>query len=181
MKKFVISYLLDIVSDNPDDYTRISIQEAETPIGALKKVVIGALNVKESAYVDQVNQVSEDLSMKDAFAKFMEFGYCFSQIREWGVPDEQDKVEKPYLAYDGINSEYEEFATIEEAEKFLEESFLDQDEGYHPDLESCKIYKLEKQVKLHVIDRADDYTTEQWLAKYSAEYDEIWTHEFISI
>lgn len=38
---------------------------------------------------------------------------------------------KKYLAFDGINFEYEDFETIEEAQKWLEECFLDSDEGYY--------------------------------------------------
>ena len=46
---------------------------------------------------------------------------------------------KKYLAFDGINCEYKPFETIEEARKWLEECFYNDGEGYHPDLESCKI------------------------------------------
>ena len=59
---------------------------------------------------------------------------------------------KKYLAYDGINCEYENFNTIEEARKWLVEAFLDSSYGYHPDLKSCAIYKLEETVDYDVID-----------------------------
>jgi len=50
-------------------------------------------------------------------------------------------MKNKYLAYDGINGEYESFDSIELAEKWLEEAFMDGGE-IHPDWESCKIYEL---------------------------------------
>lgn len=71
---------------------------------------------------------------------------------------------KKYLAHNPINWEFEEFETIEEARLFLEESFLDSDEGYHPDTRDCKIYQLVETVELNLIDKKSNY-------KYSDEDD----------
>jgi hypothetical protein len=71
---------------------------------------------------------------------------------------------KAYLAHDPINGEHEEFETIEEAREFLEESFLDSDEGYHPDASTCRIYKLIETVKMTVVDEKSNY-------KYDSEDD----------
>ena len=96
---------------------------------------------------------------------------------------------KRYLAFDGINSEYERFETIEEARSYLEDGFLDRDEGYHPDLTLCVIYELKETVSYEVIDRkenykyineedipADDKESEAWGWGY--DIDEIWQHKF---
>lgn len=97
-----------------------------------------------------------------------------------------------YLAFDGINCEYKHFETIEEAQKYLEEIFLDSAEGYHPDMEGCKIFKLVETVGYDVIDSKENYKyededdipeddneNEAW--PHSSEFDEIWKHKFIPV
>ena len=86
---------------------------------------------------------------------------------------------KKYLAYNGIDSEYEDFDTIKEAREYLEECFLDRDEGYHPDLESCCIFCLEEKVEYKVIAEREYYTNEEWEEEYNSNFDEIWEHKFI--
>lgn len=99
---------------------------------------------------------------------------------------------KKYLAYDGINCEYENFNTIEEARKWLVEAFLDSSDGYHPDLKSCAIYKLEETVDYDVIDSKDNYKymyddeipeddeeSEAW--PVDVVFDEIWKHKFVKV
>ena len=99
---------------------------------------------------------------------------------------------KKYLAFDGINCDYEEFETIAEAEKWLEEIFLDSDEGYHPDMESCKIFELRATVDYDVIDSKENYKyiyeddipeddeeSEPW--PYNTDFDEIWKHKFVAV
>lgn len=99
---------------------------------------------------------------------------------------------KKYLAYDSINCEYEQFDTIEEARKYLEEAFKDENEGYHPDAESCKIYELKEAVKVTIVDSKDNYKyldeddipeddTESEAWPYDNAFDEIWDHEFITV
>ena len=83
-----------------------------------------------------------------------------------------------YLAYDGINADHENFDTLEEAQKYLEEVFLD--EGYDPEMVSCKIYKLVQKVSFDVVAKKTDFTDEEWEEEgYSDEFDEMWKHKFI--
>lgn len=96
---------------------------------------------------------------------------------------------KLYLAFDGINGEYEEFDTIEEAREWLEESFMDSKEGYHPDAALCLIYKLEETVVLSLADKQENYKyiTEEDVPEdsdeecwpYPTQFDEIWTHKWV--
>jgi hypothetical protein len=99
---------------------------------------------------------------------------------------------KRYLAFDGINGDYEKFETIEEAREWLSDGFYDPDEGYHPDLKSCKIYELKEIVDYDIIDLKknykymyedeipdDDTESEAW--PYSSAFDEIWKHKFIKV
>ena len=99
---------------------------------------------------------------------------------------------KRYLAYDGINGDYEKFETIEEAREWLKEGFYQPEEGYHPDLKSCKIYELKEVVDYDIIDSKDNYEyeneedipegdTESSAWPYPNEFDEIITHKFVDI
>ncbi|MCK9220244.1 MAG: hypothetical protein M0P47_09375 [Bacteroidales bacterium] len=99
---------------------------------------------------------------------------------------------KKYLAYDAINSEYEEFETLKESQKYLEEAFLDKDENeYHPNLKHCKIYIQILGVDYDVIDKKSNYKyeseedipdgdddSEAWPFGY---VDEVWRHKFVNI
>lgn len=67
------------------------------------------------------------------------------------------RKEEPYLTYDPVNGEYEYFETIEEAREYLQEGFLDDDEGYHPDAEDFKIYKLYEKVVITELDNKENY------------------------
>ena len=97
-----------------------------------------------------------------------------------------------YLAFDGINSEYESFDTIEDAREWLTEAFSQPHEGYHPSLNDCEIYKLCEVVGYEVTDSKSNYKyeneedipdgdeeSEAW--PYDNEFDEIWKHKFIPI
>ena len=94
--------------------------------------------------------------------------------------NQQVESKEIYLAYDGINSEYESFDDLETAQKFIEESFLDTTEGYHPDLETCGIYKLVQKVGYDVIATRDG---DEWSDgnNYGDSVDEIWQHKFIDL
>jgi len=98
---------------------------------------------------------------------------------------------KKYLAFDAINGNYEEFETIEEARKQLEESFSCDGE-YHPDLKECKIYKLEEVVDYDIIDKKSNYKyvneddipeddTESKAWPYNSVYDEVIDHKFVKV
>lgn len=110
------------------------------------------------------------------------------------------KQSKPFLAFDAINCEYEEHYTIEEARKWLVDRFLSdcEDEGYHPDLVDCKIYKLVETVGYDVVDSKENYKYESYddvpefenvddadandsddVWPYDSAFDEIWKHKFI--
>ena len=97
-----------------------------------------------------------------------------------------------YLAFDGINCSYERFETIEEAREWLVECFYDEQEGYHPDLESCKIFELKEVASYDIIDKKENYKylheedipegdneSESW--PYDDAFDEIWKHKFMPI
>jgi hypothetical protein len=98
---------------------------------------------------------------------------------------------KKYLAYDSINSDYEEFETIEQAREWLVEAFHSPDDGYHPELVDCKIYELKEVAGYDVTDKKENYKyeceedapegheDEAW--PFSSEFDEIWQHKFIPI
>lgn len=100
---------------------------------------------------------------------------------------------KKFLAYDGINCEYEEFETIEQAQEWLKEVFLDADEGYHTELDSCKIFELKQVVDYDVIDSKDNYKymhdedipeddEESKACPFGGcDYDEIWKHKFVNV
>ena len=96
---------------------------------------------------------------------------------------------KKYLAYDGINGDFQEFETIEDAQKFLKEIFFDSDEGYHPDMKSCKIFELKQTVDYRVVDSKvnyktgyeDDFCDDDEIWPYNDDFDEIWEHEFVSV
>ena len=103
---------------------------------------------------------------------------------------------KKYLAFDPINGDYEDFDTIEEAQKWLTESFVDRDEGYHPEAEDCCIYQLIEKVKLTITDEKINYKYESeddiseddqkalddedfW--PHPIEFDTVCKHEFIKV
>jgi len=86
-----------------------------------------------------------------------------------------------YLAFDADNYDFEEFETIEEARKYCEDGFLNE-EGYSPDTEKYKIWQIAEIVELKTIAEKKDFTDEQWEEKgYSDEFDTICKHEFIPI
>jgi hypothetical protein len=95
-----------------------------------------------------------------------------------------------YLVFDGINSDYQEFETLKQAQEYLEEIFLDANEGYHPETTNCKIYILSQLIKIDVVDSKENYEyeneedipegdniSEAW--PYDNAFDEIWKHNFI--
>lgn len=105
---------------------------------------------------------------------------------------QKTKAMKKYLAFDAINHEYEDFDTIKEAQKWLEEAFLDQSEGYHPDLTECKIFELKQTVTYDVIDSKENYKyineedipegeegEEVW--PHDDMFDEMWQHRFVDV
>jgi hypothetical protein len=49
---------------------------------------------------------------------------------------------KKYLAFDATHCKYKTFETLEEAQIWLEERFLNPDYGYDPYMNLCKIFKM---------------------------------------
>jgi len=100
---------------------------------------------------------------------------------------------KQFLAYDGINNHWELFNTIEEARDYLEEIFLDpNNDSYHPDLASCKIYQLVETVEYEIIDSKKNYkyfydddipidAEDHEIWPYDDMFDELWQHKFVPI
>jgi len=102
---------------------------------------------------------------------------------------------KKYLAFDALNGDYEEFETIEEAQKYLEESFCDVDSGYSDETELCKIYELKQTVKLEIVDSKENYKyvyiddapidedvdEEKDVWPYDSAFDTIAEHKFIDV
>lgn len=99
---------------------------------------------------------------------------------------------KKYLAYNGIDHEYEEFETIDDAHEWLAECFLDSDQGYHPNMTSCKIFLLHQTVSYDIVDSKKNYKyeyedeipdhdeiSEAW--PYDNLFDEIWKHKFVTV
>jgi hypothetical protein len=102
------------------------------------------------------------------------------------------KKMKKYLAFECFNCSYEAFETIQEAREWLEECFFSPDEGYHPDLKGCRIYKLVETVDYNVIDKKSNYKyddendipegddeSEAW--PHRSDFDEIWKHKFVRV
>ena len=89
------------------------------------------------------------------------------------------KTHKKYLAFDGIDHDHEEFNTIEEARKHIEEIILG-DDGYDPDVVLCKIYELKEIVDYDVTDSRENYDDqENW--PYADEFVEVWAHKFVDV
>ena len=51
---------------------------------------------------------------------------------------------------------------------------MDSSDGYHPDMESCKIYKLVEVVEKIIVAKKEDFTEEEWNEKYNKDFDECW-------
>ena len=79
--------------------------------------------------------------------------------------------ETKYLACDGINNEYEEFKSYQDACIWLQDCFFVTDEGYHPDLKQCMIYRLDSIVDYDLIK----------VCEPGEKFDEIWTHKFVRV
>ena len=102
---------------------------------------------------------------------------------------------KKYLAYDAINGWYEDCSTIEEAQKFLEDSFMNVDEGYAAETEQSQIFELKQVVKLKVIDKKENYkyididdapddvevNEEEEVWPYGNHFDAICEHKFVDV
>ncbi len=59
-------------------------------------------------------------------------------------------MEKNIYVWDGINTQLEEFNSIEEAKEFIKSDFCDSEDGIHPDIES--VFILQRVINTSVCD-----------------------------
>ena len=91
------------------------------------------------------------------------------------------KKQKPvYLAFDSDNHDFVEFDTIKEARDYLEEGFLDPNDGYSQYTTDYKIYKLVETVDLKTVAEKKNYTDEEWEDQlgYDSQHDVVCEHSF---
>lgn len=77
MQKYQVTYLIDVVSKNPDDYTIKEIVEAENDIDAIKKVAI-LITKKDSSNIDWITNIQGNL--QDVMQELMAGRYCFTEV-----------------------------------------------------------------------------------------------------
>jgi hypothetical protein len=75
--KYQITYLVDVVSDNEEDYTFKEIVEAENEIKAVKKFAISETN-PESSNVEWIKNIEGNL--EEVLEQLMGAGYCITDI-----------------------------------------------------------------------------------------------------
>jgi len=78
MKKYQVTYLIDVVSKNPDDYTIKEIVEAENEIDAIKKVAI-SMTRKDSSNIEWIKNIKGNL--KEVISELMQCNYCFTDCQ----------------------------------------------------------------------------------------------------
>ena len=94
-----------------------------------------------------------------------------------------------YLAYDASGNNYQRFDTLEEAHKYIEDSFEDE---YTSELDDCEIFELIEVVRHDVIDSKENYEyvyeedipeddEESAAWPYDSAHDEIWQHKFVPV
>lgn len=77
MDKYQVTYLIDVISKNPDDYTIKEIVEAENEIDAVKKVAI-SMTRKDSSNIEWITNIQGNL--KDVISELMQCNYCFTDV-----------------------------------------------------------------------------------------------------
>lgn len=96
---------------------------------------------------------------------------------------------KKLIAYDDINGEFEDFESIEDARKELEEIFYQNDEGYHPDgVRSCKIYEQIEELEFKITEERANYKydyddeapegEEHLVWPYDSAFEQVGKHNF---
>lgn len=75
--KYQITYLVDVVSDNEEDYTFKEIVEAENEIKAIKKFAVSQTN-PESSNVEWIKNLEGNL--EEVLEQLMGAGYCITNI-----------------------------------------------------------------------------------------------------
>ncbi len=77
MNKYQVTYLIDVISKNPDDYTIKETVEAENEIDAVKKVAI-SMTRKDSSNIEWITNIQGNL--KDVISELMQCNYCFTDV-----------------------------------------------------------------------------------------------------
>jgi hypothetical protein len=78
MDKYQVTYLIDVVSKNPDDYTIKKTVDAENEVDAIKKVAI-SITKKDSNNIAWITNIQGNL--KEVISELMECNYCFKDAR----------------------------------------------------------------------------------------------------
>lgn len=78
MNKYEVTYLIDVISKNPNDYTIKEIVDAENEIDAIKKVAI-SMTVKDSSNIEWITNMQGDL--KQVISELMICNYCFTNVQ----------------------------------------------------------------------------------------------------
>lgn len=78
MKKYQVTYLIDVVSKNPNEYTIKETVEAKNEIDAVKKVAI-TMTKKDSSNIEWIKNIQGNL--KEVISELMECNYCFTDVR----------------------------------------------------------------------------------------------------
>lgn len=78
MAKYEVTYLIDVVSNNPKDYTKNEVVSAENEIKAIKKVAISTTK-KDSSNIDWITNIQGGI--KEVINELMGCGYCFTSVR----------------------------------------------------------------------------------------------------
>ena len=79
MKKYEVIYLIDVVSENPDDYIIKEIVHADNEIDAIKKNAI-SMTRKDSSNIEWINNIQGDL--KQVIQELMQCHYCYIGVKE---------------------------------------------------------------------------------------------------
>jgi hypothetical protein len=67
------------------------------------------------------------------------------------VREPKEKV----FVWDGVNSDLEEFDTLKEAKDWIKETFIDEEDGIHPEIESVFIMKRTHEIVVNALDEEE--------------------------
>jgi len=75
--KFEVTHLIDVVSNNPDDYTIKNTVLAKNEVDAIKKVAI-SITVKDSSNIEWINSLKGN--HEEVMKELMRGRYCFTNV-----------------------------------------------------------------------------------------------------
>lgn len=105
--KYEVTYLIDVVSKNPDDYTIKEIVEAENEIEAIKKVAI-SMTKKDSNNIEWINNIQGDLAQIKN--ELLQCNYCFTNVRL--VSEQEYLQDKKEIAKNVLNHFFDNYLFI---------------------------------------------------------------------